>query len=81
MKTNKQTKSPILEAVHETAADFHAGGVISKRRMREYDALCLEPIPHYKNPLITQTAQYQSGRFGDGSQHKRFNRASMGDRR
>jgi putative transcriptional regulator len=52
MKTKKQTKSPILEAVHETAADFHAGGFISKRRMREYDALCLEPIPHYSRSKI-----------------------------
>jgi hypothetical protein len=35
MKTKKQTKSLILEAVHETAADFHVGEFISKRRMRE----------------------------------------------
>lgn len=52
MKTKKLAKSPILEAVHETAADLHAGGFISKRRMREYDALCLAPIRRYSRTKI-----------------------------
>jgi len=52
MKTKKQAKSSVLEAVHETAADLHTGGFISKRRMHEYDALCLEPIPHYSRSKI-----------------------------
>ena len=44
MKTKTQAKSRILEAVHGTAADLHSAGFISKRRMREYDALCLAPV-------------------------------------
>ena len=47
MKTNKQRKSAILEAVHETATDLRTAGFISKRRMHEYDALCLAPIRRY----------------------------------
>ena len=37
----------LLEAVHETACDLHKAGLIDKRRMREYDALCLAPVPEY----------------------------------
>lgn len=46
--TNKaKAKSPILEAVHDTAADLHRLGFIDKRKMRKFDALCLAPIPDY----------------------------------
>jgi putative transcriptional regulator len=41
----KKEASRVLEAVHETARDLHAAGVISKRRMKEYDSLCLVPVP------------------------------------
>lgn len=37
-------KSSITKAVHETASDFHRLGFIDKRKMREFDALCLAPI-------------------------------------
>jgi putative transcriptional regulator len=50
--TSKPKTSRILEAVHETARDLHAGGFIDKRRMREYDALCLEPVPPYSSENI-----------------------------
>ena len=52
MKTKTRGKRTILEAVHETATDLHAGRFISKRRMHEYDALCLDPIPHYSQAKI-----------------------------
>lgn len=52
MKTKTQAKSPILEAVHGTARDLHAGGFIIKRRMHEYDELCLQPIPRYSRSKI-----------------------------
>jgi len=42
----------ILEAVHETARDLEAVGFIDKRRMREYDALCLAPVPSYPSDQI-----------------------------
>ncbi|MGH7815750.1 MAG: helix-turn-helix domain-containing protein [Candidatus Binatia bacterium] len=52
MKTKTQAKSRILEAVHETATDLHAAGFISRRHMREYDALCLAPIRRYSRYKI-----------------------------
>lgn len=46
-KTGKP-KSRILEAVHETAGDLHRLGFIDKRKMREFDALCLATaVPEY----------------------------------
>lgn len=47
MKTENKARSRILEAVHETAHDLHDAGFIDKRRMHEYDALCLAPVPEY----------------------------------
>ena len=44
--------SRILDAVHEGAQDLHSAGFIDKRRMREYDALCLAPIPDYSSKRI-----------------------------
>lgn len=46
-------KSRILEAVCETAGDLHSAGFIDKRRMREYAALCSEPIPDYTSEKIS----------------------------
>jgi len=45
-------RSPILTAVHEAALDLHAAGFIDKRRMRKYDALCLDPMPEYSGESI-----------------------------
>jgi putative transcriptional regulator len=50
-KTAK-AKSRILEAVHETADDLHRLGFIDKRTMREFDALCPEPVPAYDSNRI-----------------------------
>lgn len=38
--TNKVRKGRILAEVHETARGLLQAGLISKRRMHEYDALC-----------------------------------------
>ena len=43
--TKPKATSRILEAVHETATDLRNAGFIDARRMRHYDALCLDPIP------------------------------------
>ncbi len=40
MATTKR-KSRILEEMHETARGLHKAGLIDKRRIREFDALCL----------------------------------------
>jgi putative transcriptional regulator len=52
MSAKTKAKSRILESVHKTARDLHAAGFIDKRRMREYDALCLTPVPDYTGERI-----------------------------
>ena len=52
MPTKSKETSRILDAVHETARDLHEASFISKRRMREYDALCLDPVPMYSSETI-----------------------------
>jgi putative transcriptional regulator len=39
-----KTKSPILEAVHETATGLHKAGVIDRVTMRDFDRMCLPPV-------------------------------------
>ncbi|CAE6691083.1 helix-turn-helix domain-containing protein [Candidatus Nitrotoga fabula] len=38
--TMTKRKSRILDEMHETARGLHGAGLISKRRMGEFDALC-----------------------------------------
>ena len=52
MTTKTKTRSKILNAVHETARDLRSAGFIDLRRMREYDALCLAPVPEYSSAKI-----------------------------
>ncbi|MPS29891.1 DNA-binding transcriptional regulator [Pigmentiphaga sp.] len=52
MTSRTKVKSPILAAVHETANDLHRQGFITKRKMNQYDALCLEPVPVYSKEEI-----------------------------
>lgn len=52
MTVKTKATSRILDAVHETARDLHDGGFIDKRRMNEYDALCLPPVPDYPGDKI-----------------------------
>ena len=52
MTTKAKTKSRIFEAVHETASDLHRLGFIDKRKMRKFDALCLDPVPEYDSVKI-----------------------------
>lgn len=40
----KLYRSPIAAAVHETAADLHDSGLISKKDMRHFDETCLTPV-------------------------------------
>ncbi len=46
-KSKPKPRSRILETVHSTAAGFHAAGLIDDDKMREFDALCLPPVPTY----------------------------------
>lgn len=52
MSTKAKNASRILDTVHETAKDLHEAGFVSKRRMKEYDALCLVPVPDYSSESI-----------------------------
>ena len=46
------TRSPILDAVHEGATGLYQLGFIDKRRMAEFDALCLPPVPRFTRTRI-----------------------------
>jgi putative transcriptional regulator len=37
----KQHRSELLAAIHETAEDLHAAGLMTKQILREFDAVCL----------------------------------------
>ena len=50
--TKKTRNSRILGEMHETARGLHEAGLIDKRRMLEYDALCLAPVPEYSSEKI-----------------------------
>jgi putative transcriptional regulator len=41
----KQYRSSVMASVHETAADLHSAGLMDRRSMRTFDALCLTPAP------------------------------------
>jgi putative transcriptional regulator len=50
----RKKKSPILEAVHETARGLYEAGAIDKVTMREYDQLCLQPVEPLEPEQIKQ---------------------------
>jgi putative transcriptional regulator len=40
----EQYRSAIMAAIHETAEDLAAAGLIDKRTVREFDESCLTPV-------------------------------------
>ena len=40
----RKTKSPLLEAIHDTAKGLHKAGVMDQVTLREFDQLCLPPV-------------------------------------
>jgi len=44
MSKSKQYRSPIMAAVHETAEDLSAAGLMDKCTMRKFDEACLTPV-------------------------------------
>ncbi len=44
----KIKRSRILETVHESVTGLHRIGLIDDVTMKEFDALCLPPVKHYK---------------------------------
>ena len=53
-KTTNRKPSRVLAAVHGTAKDLHAAGVMDKATMREFDALCLTPVEPMKPKEIRE---------------------------
>jgi len=51
MATKKAT-SRILSEVHEAAQGLHKADLMDVRTMREFDALCLPPVPRYRAPDV-----------------------------
>ena len=45
-------KSPLLESLHNTAKGLHEDGLITKQRMKYYDALYLQETPSYTAETI-----------------------------
>jgi putative transcriptional regulator len=41
----RKKKSKILEVVHEGARELYEAGAIDQLTMREFDRLCLQPVP------------------------------------
>lgn len=41
----KKKQSTVVEAVHETAKGFYDAGLMDQVTMREFDRLCLPPVP------------------------------------
>jgi putative transcriptional regulator len=41
----RKKRSKILDAVHATARGLHAAKAIDQMTMREFDQLCLKPVP------------------------------------
>lgn len=65
MPTTKR-KSRILEEMHETARGLHKIGVIDKRRMREFDALChidVQEMPPQKIKQLREKAHVSQAVF------------------
>jgi putative transcriptional regulator len=52
MTTKARAKSRIFEAAHETAGDLYRLGFIDKRKMKQFDALCLVQVPEYDSEKI-----------------------------
>ncbi len=44
MDVSKTYSSNALAAIHEAASNLHDAGVMNKRTLREFDALCLTPV-------------------------------------
>jgi len=65
MATTKR-KSRILDEMHETALGLHDAGLISKRRMGEFEALChldVEEMPPQKIRLLREKAHVSQAVF------------------
>ena len=45
-------RSKIIAAIHETGSDLYESGGMDRKSMRNFDALCLTPIPEMTSEKI-----------------------------
>jgi len=50
----KQYRSGLMASVHETTERLHQAGLMPKRTLREFDALCLTPVRSFPPKKIRQ---------------------------
>ncbi len=64
--TKTPHKNRLLDEIHETARGLRGAGLISKRRMREYNALChldIEEIPPERIKALREKARVSQAVF------------------
>ncbi len=54
MSTKPKFKSDAFEAIHQAASGLERAEAISKKTMREYDALCIKKAPDYNPAAIAR---------------------------
>ena len=62
----RKTKSPILDAVHDTAKGLYKAGVMDQVTLREFDQLCLpliEPLQPEQIKHIRETSRVSQAVF------------------
>ncbi len=47
-KVPTRAKTPMLEAIHDSVKVLHEVGLMDQMTLREFDSLCLKPIPVMK---------------------------------
>lgn len=58
-KEAKPGTSRVLETVHEGASELFGAGFIDLKRMKEYDALCLNPVePYTKEQIVALRVRF-----------------------
>ena len=65
-KTKRKFRSPIAEAMHETASGLHHVGLLDAKTMREFDAACLttvEPLTGKQILALREQAGVSQGVF------------------
>jgi putative transcriptional regulator len=50
----KQYRNGVMASVHETADGLHQAGLMTKRTLRDFDALCLTPVKAFPPKKIRQ---------------------------
>jgi len=67
MSRKDPLKSNIMQAVHETASDFHRLGFIDKPKMRKFDVLCFAPS-QAKSSCLTHNIMNVRTEIWDGDE-------------